>query len=271
VGTAAQPQAPGSHAGSVFGRVIVGIDGTEPGFEACRQALRLAAPEGWIELLSAVYLAGAALAGWSAARMAEELEREAGEGLRRAQKIAGDRATGRLVNGSAVDVLLREAEQEGATVLALGTHGHSRLSEIVIGGVAGEVLHRAPCSVLIARPPRSAGAFPRSVVVGLDGSPESDHALAAAEELRRRFEVPLRVLVALRGKEVDLGHVHLRTPFSEPVDAHPAEALVEASEEADLVVVGSRGLHGMRALGSVGERVAHRARSSVLVVRPGGG
>jgi nucleotide-binding universal stress UspA family protein len=33
------------------------------------------------------------------------------------------------------------------------------------------------------------------------------------------------------------------------------------------VVVGSRGLHGFPALGSVGERVAHRARSSVLVVR----
>jgi nucleotide-binding universal stress UspA family protein len=271
VGTAAQPQAPGSHAGSVFGRVIVGIDGTEPGYEACRQALRLAAPGAWIELLSAVYLAGAALAGWSAARMAEELEREAGEGLRRAQQIAGDRAAARLVNGPAADVLLREVEREEATLLAVGTHGHSRLSEIVLGGVAGEALHRAPCSVLIARPRESADAFPRAIVVGLDGSLESDRALAAAEELRRRFDVPLRVLVALRGKKVDLAHVHLRTPFSEPVDAHPVEALVEASEQADLVVVGSRGLHGIQALGSVGERVAHRARSSVLVVRSGGG
>jgi nucleotide-binding universal stress UspA family protein len=270
VGTAAQPQAPGSHAGSVFDRVIVGIDGTEPGLEACKQALRLVAPDGWIELVSAVYLAGAALAGWSAARMAEELEREAGAGLHRAQEMAGDRASGRLVNGPAADVLLREAARLEATLLALGTHGHSRLSEIVIGGVAGEVLHRAPCSVLIARPPRSGDAFPRSVVVGLDGSPESDHALAAAEELRRRFDVPLRVLVALQGKAVDLAHVHLRTPFSEPVDAPPVEALVEASDDADLVVVGSRGLHGVQALGSVGERVAHRARSSVLVVRRGG-
>lgn len=40
-----------------------------------------------------------------------------------------------------------------------------------------------------------------------------------------------------------------------------------ASLEADLVVVGSRGLHGLVGLGSVSERVAHRARCSVLVVR----
>jgi len=270
VGTVA-PYAPGSRAGSVFGRVIVGIDGTEPGFEACRQALRLAAPNAWIELVSAAYLAGAALAGWSAARMAEELEREAGEGLRRAQEIAGDRASVRLMNGPAADVLLREAEKKDATLLALGTHGHSRLSEIMIGGVAGEILHRAPCSVLIARPPHSAEKFPGSIVVGLDGSLESDGALAAADELRRRLDVPLRVLVALRGKGVDSGHVHLRTPFSEPVDAYPVDALVDASTQADLVVVGSRGLHGVRALGSVSERVAHRARSSVLVVRDGRG
>jgi nucleotide-binding universal stress UspA family protein len=42
-------------------------------------------------------------------------------------------------------------------------------------------------------------------------------------------------------------------------------------ESADLVVVGSRGLRGLKALGSVSERVAHQARSSVLVVRPGHG
>jgi len=32
-------------------------------------------------------------------------------------------------------------------------------------------------------------------------------------------------------------------------------------------VVGSRGLHGLQALGSVSERVAHEARCSTLIVR----
>jgi nucleotide-binding universal stress UspA family protein len=47
----------------------------------------------------------------------------------------------------------------------------------------------------------------------------------------------------------------------------PVRALVGASGIVDLVVVGSRGLHGVKALGSVSERVAHQANCSVLVVR----
>lgn len=270
MGTAARPHTPGSYARAVFDRVLVGIDGTEPGLEACRQALRLADPAGAVELVTAVYLAEAALAGWSSARIAEELEREAGDALREAEELAGERASGRLVNGPPTEVLLQEAVRLQAGLIALGTHGHRRLTEILIGGTAGEILHRAPCSVLIARPPRSEEAFPRSVVVGLDGSAASDLALAAADELRRRLGAELRLLVALRGKTVDLAHVHLRTPFSQAVDAHPVDALVEASEDADLVVVGTRGLHGLRALGSVAERVAHRAHASVLVVRRAG-
>jgi nucleotide-binding universal stress UspA family protein len=42
---------------------------------------------------------------------------------------------------------------------------------------------------------------------------------------------------------------------------------VLASQRCDLVVVGHRGLHGVGSLGSVSERVSHRADGSVLVVR----
>ena len=47
----------------------------------------------------------------------------------------------------------------------------------------------------------------------------------------------------------------------------PVDALVAASRATDLVVLGSRGLHGVSALGRVSERVAHQAASSILVVR----
>ena len=57
----------------------------------------------------------------------------------------------------------------------------------------------------------------------------------------------------------------------EAVDEHPVRALVDAGANADIVVVGSRGLHGLKALGSVSERVAHQAPCSVLVVRTRGG
>ena len=47
----------------------------------------------------------------------------------------------------------------------------------------------------------------------------------------------------------------------------PDDGLVEASQTVDLLLMGSRGLQGVAALGSTSERVAHRAASSVLIVR----
>jgi nucleotide-binding universal stress UspA family protein len=51
---------------------------------------------------------------------------------------------------------------------------------------------------------------------------------------------------------------------------HAHERILEAAvkEPVSLVAVGSRGLTGLRALGSVSERVAHRAPCSVLVAPP---
>lgn len=252
---------------SLFSHIVVGVDGTEPGFEACRQAARLADACGSLELFTAVYLAEAALAGWSAPRLADDLLTEARIALDKATEITGPRATPRLVTGPPTKSLLKELEETQASLVALGTHGQTRASEIMLGGVVGELLHFAPCSVLIARPPVADAIFPRAIVVGIDGSEASDPALAVAQELASRFASPLRIVTALRGKGVELARVHLRSAFCETIDGHPVDVLVSAARDADLLVVGSRGLHGLRALGSVSERVAHRAPSSVLVVR----
>jgi nucleotide-binding universal stress UspA family protein len=250
---------------SVFSRVLAGVDGSDAGFEAARQAARLVGPNGSLELLTAVYLAGASLAGWSAPKIRAELEVDAGEAVRRAAAIAGPRATSRLVNGPAFASLMRELKRTEATLAVVGTHGHSRWSEMVIGGVAGELLHKAPCSVCIAREPAFEALFPRSVVAGYDGSPGAEDAVAVARHLAERFDVPLTVLTALGGKNVDSQRAE--AIGAETVEGHPVQVLVQGGKNADLLVLGSRGLHGLRSLGSVSERVAHRANCSVLVVR----
>ena len=53
----------------------------------------------------------------------------------------------------------------------------------------------------------------------------------------------------------------------------PADALITLSEDARLVVVGSRGRGGLvgAVLGSVGRAVLHRAHCPVAVVRPSAG
>jgi nucleotide-binding universal stress UspA family protein len=61
---------------------------------------------------------------------------------------------------------------------------------------------------------------------------------------------------------------------SEPVTVSetgsPADRIAALAEQhgVSLVVIGSSGRTGIKALGSVSERVAHRARCSVLVARP---
>lgn len=254
----------------LFGRLVVGVDGSEPGFEACRQAARLALRDARIEAVAVVHLSDAVHASFSAAEMVDRLHLDAEEALRTAAGILGETAETRFVNGFAVSALIREIEEAGATLVALGSHGHSRVAEMVLGGVAGEMLHHAPCSVLIARPPAGGSGesgFPRSIVVGTDGSHAASQALNGAVELAERFGADLRVVTATGGKDVDLAEAHAQAPLLDELPGRPVRVLVEAARTADLLVVGSRGLHGLRALGSVSERVAHEAPCSVLVVR----
>jgi nucleotide-binding universal stress UspA family protein len=137
--------------------------------------------------------------------------------------------------------------------------------------------------------------MPRTVTVGLDGSPES---LAAAEWAAREAE--------LRGLPLHLVHAWDWQPYAQPVPDNPAHrhwggrvlreateqlhtlhpdltitseqiprppvtALLAASADADSVVVGSRGLSGVGGflVGSVGLGVVAQSERPVVLVRSG--
>lgn len=53
------------------------------------------------------------------------------------------------------------------------------------------------------------------------------------------------------------------------INDHPAPALVQAADGAEMIVVGARGLGGFRGMlvGSVSQHVVHRAPCPVLIVR----
>jgi nucleotide-binding universal stress UspA family protein len=124
--------------------------------------------------------------------------------------------------------------------------------------------------VLLARKPHF-GPFPASILCGVDGSDQSLVAAEVANDVAERFGAELVFVAATGGKPVDFERIRKLGSDVIEDDRRPVEALVDLSGEADLLVVGSRGLHGPAALGSVSERVAHRAASSVLVVRPPSG
>lgn len=57
----------------------------------------------------------------------------------------------RLLEGSAATVITETAEETGADLIVMGTHGRTGLSRLMMGSVAEEVLRRAPCPVLTIR------------------------------------------------------------------------------------------------------------------------
>jgi nucleotide-binding universal stress UspA family protein len=250
-----------------FGRILCGVDRSEASIEAVRQALRLGSQSTRLILVAVSETRLAVHTGVRAPQIAAEIKAEAHAALEDARALAPEAAT-RVVDGRADETLLHVAKEERATLVAVGSHGHRRGVGVAIGSVATRMLHDAPCSVLIARARNDPATFPRSILAGVDGSQPSLAAADVAVSLGERLGVPV-VVLAGTGSRADvnrnrLGESGLEIVFSE---ARPIPALLRAATDADLVVLGSRGLRGLRALGSVSERVAHRAESSVLVVR----
>lgn len=63
-------------------------------------------------------------------------------------------ATCLLIEGDAVDVLSRKAEELSADLLVVGSHGHGKVYDLILCGTCESVLRRAKCPVLVIPPLR---------------------------------------------------------------------------------------------------------------------
>jgi nucleotide-binding universal stress UspA family protein len=207
-------------------------------------------------------------------------------GLDAATRVPVERAT---FHGSPAEALLGRAED--ANLLVVGRRGEGH--HAVLGSTADQVVRHAPCPVAVV--PDAVPPDASDIVVGVDGSASAADALewAVAEAATR--ECGVRALLAWSyldqepapgGGEFDPAYdagtataaldavVEQAVPAAERVirvvvNDLPARALVDASRDAALVVVGARGLGGFRSLllGSVSRRVVHEAACPVVVVR----
>jgi nucleotide-binding universal stress UspA family protein len=202
--------------------------------------------------------------------------------------------------------LIKRAWQWKPNLIVVGSHGHSALGgRLILGSVSLRVLYEAGTSVRVARGQTKVDQLPARIIVGIDGSSNSQAALnvvadrswpkgsearlvaaldtvlclsPAAEESTdmKWFEVSdendlisLRdTLEALADKLRNVG----LTVSVELKKGDPKQILIEEAEtwQADSIFVGAKGMRGIDRLllGSVSAAVAARAHCSVEVVRP---
>jgi nucleotide-binding universal stress UspA family protein len=55
--------------------------------------------------------------------------------------------------GSPESRIVETAEQMGADLIIVGSHGYNRWERLLLGSVSDSVVHHAPCSVLVVRVP----------------------------------------------------------------------------------------------------------------------
>jgi nucleotide-binding universal stress UspA family protein len=195
-----------------------------------------------------------------------------------AARQAGVQATGQLLPGANPGAVL--VERAGAAdLLVVPINVESRASGIMVSSPSSTAVHKATVPVLVARHPSTVAAFPARMLVASDGSEDSHRALSIAGSIARHHGARvdlLRVDPGPHGDAHDLGTAATELAEGFGVEAkviresgHPVDRIVEVADRtgATLIVVGSRGVSGLRALGSVSERVVHRAHCSVLVAR----
>jgi nucleotide-binding universal stress UspA family protein len=270
--------------------IVAGYDGS-PG---AAQALRWAVREAWARTTTlTVCLAwtpdhlelptGSDLCDLARQHGREILTR----GLPYAESVFGPgRVRADLAAGSAARVLCERSRD--ADMVVLGSRGHGELPGLRLGSVSWQVAGHAAGRVVVVRGAwRPANRPPGPVVLGADGSPAGQAATTFAFEEAELRDVPLVAVCALTDAPGRLGGSRqLEEDFDQMVAGEakehpevsvvrhvlagaPRAALLTASADAQLLVVGARGRGGLEhmSLGSIAQAVLQYAPCPVGVVR----
>jgi nucleotide-binding universal stress UspA family protein len=236
-------------------------------------------------------------------RHAEQLGREMLDGeVKRVRSAGGTVARSHLMMGEVAREIVHLAEDLGVGLIVIGSRGRGGIRRALMGSVSNSVIRHAHCPVLVVR--GKPVTFPAKILLATDGSKEAELAASTTADLAKSTGSELHVVtVALEypyvyayydvrhPAEVERHRQEARKVMDQQVDrvveaggnvakTHvsmgvPDEEIVVLANElgADLVVLGSRGLGGMRRtlLGSVSDSVVRHAHCPVMMVRHEGG
>ncbi|MCP9270942.1 universal stress protein [Mycolicibacterium arenosum] len=289
-------------------RIVVGVDGSAASDAAVRWAARDAALRNVeLTLLHVVQLPAVSGVGYAIAPLPREfIEQQRDEGQRvidAAHRIVeadfspSERVVLRdeLVTANPIPTLIDATKD--AQLIVVGSRGRGAWRRGLFGSASNGLVHHSHCPVAVIRDPADGRVEHEGpVVVGVDGSPASELAVAMAfDEASRRSAELLAVhawsdavhsgipvsawpdfqpeaeetlaerMAGWQDRYPDV-HVHRRVVFNQP-----ARHLLEAAETAQLLVVGSHGRGGFAGmlLGSVSSTVVHATDTPVIVARRG--
>jgi nucleotide-binding universal stress UspA family protein len=295
-----QPASDGQ-ARATLSRIAVGVDGYPEGLDAVALGQAIAQALGADVLLVSVQMdpiiVVPAEMSWKA------LEGQAQKMLWRARdELAPGARVDVETDLSIPRALERVVRREHRDLLVLGSSRHVDEGRVRIGKRTRQLLTECECAIAIA--PRGMHSEPEHrfarIGVGYDGGPEAQAALelgatiaaAAGAELHVRAVVDDRIPAlgwvtiaggavstvwhdvvrdeadALRAKVADAARATAEAVETDVQLGRPADALLELSENVDLLLIGSRrwGPVARVLLGATGEALLHDASCPVLVV-----
>jgi nucleotide-binding universal stress UspA family protein len=203
--------------------------------------------------------------------------------------------------GAPAERIIAVAEQLGADLIVMATHGYTGFKRWTLGSVTDKVVQASPAPVFVvpgATPEQSGAPRLKRILLPLDGSAFAQQALPPAIELATHGHaelillraivptveayhgtlLPADVQAALRDHaQEDLravaGELH---PYEIPIKTavvigYVAEQIVTAAaqHQVDLIVMATHGYGGIKrwALGSVADKVLHATPAPLLLVR----
>ncbi|WP_250037893.1 universal stress protein [Paractinoplanes maris] len=258
--------------------VLVGVNGTSAGLAAVRLAAREAVSRDRELRIVHAFTWSLPGRGQHADRARSAATQIVDAAVATAQRSTpGVRVQGQLVDGLPDQVLLRLSRT--AELLVLGDDDLATLPWLPSSSVLVQTVARAWCPVLVARGPRPKAG---PILAAVDGSRCALLGLrqAAEEGARRNVAVVVAHVVESPGPAAEAQGRELleRAVAAVPeltdyrlrlLTGAPATALVRASGQARVTVLGPRGVHDAGLLGSVARTVLRRAAGPTLFAHGG--